>query len=217
MNIEQMKAAIAAKQAQRNNSLAERIEMMQLSAQLKRLDDPAVLEAEANLALVKDTTDFLTALINKCKEITLSVKVFNLKTNENRKWQPRKELRYGNHIALVSELLYGIQYAVKEHKDLMLEVTALSPDLVESALNALGQPSYWDKHSQLIRDEVPYDYDGFKQSLTLLENLWGVSFNTLDFSEKKMSDYFCAQANKAYKEEKENNATILIASNLISL
>jgi hypothetical protein len=217
MNIQEMKAAIAAKQAERNNSLAERIEMMQLSAQLKRLNDPKVLEAEASLGLVKDTTDFLNALINKCKEITLNVKVFNIKTNENRKWQPRKELRYGNHIALVTELLYGVQYACKEHKDLMLEATGLSTDLVESALNALGSPSYFNKHMDEIVEESSYDYQSFTQALTLLENQWGIIFNTLDFSEKKMEDYFISQANKADKEKKAHNKTTLIASNLISI
>ncbi len=212
-----MKAAIAAKQAERNNSLAERIEMMQLSSQLKRLNDPATLDAEANLAVVKDTTDFLTALIEKCKDITVNVKVFNVKTNENRKWLGRKELRYGNHIALVTEILYGVQYACKEHKDLMLEVAALNTDLIETALNALGSPSYFNKHTEEVVDEMPYDYQAFSQSLVLLENLWGITFNTLDFSEKKMSDYFISQANKADKEKKAHVKTTLIASNLISI
>jgi hypothetical protein len=217
MSLEEIRSLVAAKKAERNSSMEQRIEEIQLRTMYKRLTDPATLEAEAALAVVTQTTDLLKALISKCVDITTQVKVFNLKTNENRKWAPRKILSYGNHMALVTELLYGLQYAAKEHKSLMLEVTGLSEDLVESTISSLGSPAYYSQQSQEIVEEISYNYNSLMQNLSVLEGVLGVSLNLVDLTEKKMETYFTQQLNRAYQQEKEVLKTTLVSSNLINI
>jgi hypothetical protein len=217
MSLDEIRSLVAAKKAERNSTMAERIEEIQLRSMYKRLTDPATLEAEAALAIVTQTTDLLKALVSKCADITTQVKVFNLKTNENRKWAPRKILSYGNHMSLITELLYGLQYASKEHKPLMLEATGLSADLIESTISALGSPAYYSQQSQEVIEEIPYNYNSLMQNLSVLEGVLGVSLNLVDLTEKKMETYFTQQLNRAYQQEKETLKTTLISSNLINI
>jgi hypothetical protein len=117
------------------------------AAEVSLLTNEAFQDAQVKQALRDQTTEKLTFLIDQCNAIVESNPIVNRKLKQERTFNISKRYGLGNQFALLSGLLSGIQYSVQEHASLMLEITGLSIDLIETTLQHLG-------HAQALMDNV---------------------------------------------------------------
>lgn len=184
-------------------NVAAKILAAKEAAEIALLTNDKFLDAQVNQALRDQTTEHLTSLIDQCNGIVEANPVINRTLRQERKFNPSKRYGLGNQFALVSGLLSGIQYSVQEHASLMLEITGLSSDLIETTLQHLGQlPYYSVNYNEVVEGSVG-NAAGLLDNILLIESILGI---TLDKSLIKQSvldrqhEIALAKAEKAQAE-----------------
>jgi hypothetical protein len=196
--------------AQAKAAVATKLAAAKEAAEIALLTNDKFLDAQVNQALRDQTTEKLTSLIDQCAGIVESNPVINRTLRQERKFNPSKRYGLGNQFALLSGLLSGIQYSVQEHASLMLEITGLSPDLIETTLQYLGQLPYFSANYDEIVAGTEGNAAQLLQNVLLIESILGV---TLDKSLIKQSvldrqhEIALAKAEKA-QAESELAATV---------
>lgn len=167
-NIQDMKAQLEAIKAEAAQAVAEKIEAAKIQAEINRLTNTKLQDAMVRQQLKEDTTKRLEDLFMQCESIVEGNPVMNAKTKQVRTFNASRRYGLGNQITLVSGLLTGILYSVQEHKDMMLAVTGLTADLVESAVEAFGSLPYYSENYSVVVEGVPADADVLKNTLELV-------------------------------------------------
>ena len=93
MNIEQLKAQVAAVSKANAAKIKEAAEVARLEATLKLESSPALFAAKVRISANGQQTAQLQRMVDECSAIVASVPVHNPKTRTNRKWNGAH--RYG--------------------------------------------------------------------------------------------------------------------------
>lgn len=201
-NIQSIRAEAQAKIAAKLASAKE-------AAEIALLTNDKFLDAQVNQALRDQTTEKLTSLLDQCTGIVESNPVVNRKLRQDRSFNPSKRFGLGNQFALLSGLLSGIQYSVQEHAELMLEITNLSPDLIETTLQHLGQLPYYSTNYDEVITGVVGNAEGLYNNVLLIESTLGI---TLDKSLIKQANLDRQHEIALAKAEKQQAELALAAT-----
>lgn len=190
--------------AQAKAAVATKLAAAKEAAEIALLTNDKFLDAQVNQALRDQTTEKLTSLIDQCAGIVESNPVVNRVLRQERKFNPSKRYGLGNQFALLSGLLSGIQYSVQEHAVLMLEITGLSPDLIETTLQHLGQLPYYSVNNSLIVEGVEGNAEALLQNVLLIESILGVTLDKTLIKQSVLDRQHEIALAKAEKAEAES-------------
>jgi hypothetical protein len=147
------------------------------AAEVSLLTNEAFQDAQVKQALRDQTTEKLTFLIDQCNAIVESNPIVNRKLKQERTFNISKRYGLGNQFALLSGLLSGIQYSVQEHASLMLEITGLSIDLIETTLQHLGQLPYYSTNNTIVVEGEKGNAQALMDNVLLIESILGITLD----------------------------------------
>lgn len=202
----------AAKVAESNERLAYEIDIIKAQNQIDMANNELVRLTSAKNRISAETTKKLADMNLQCQTIVSDIPIYSAKTRENRKWNPSRQYGYNNHIAELSGILSGIQYAAAEHKAHLLAITKLDADLIESTLQAFGSPAYYSRNYSTVVPETPADVATLKANLALIEYRLGLNLQLNDLTEKSVEDKFRTARVKAEHTEASSKLALDQAS-----
>jgi len=204
-------------QEQARQQVQEKLEEAKIRAQKALLSNDKLLDAQVKLALLAETTNKLTELDNQCEALVESMPVYSSVTREQRKWNPSRVYGYGNHIALLTGLLTGIQYSIKEHREQLLALTGLTEDLVEQTLEAFGRQAYYSKVQHEVVQAQPYNLEALLSWLSVIEVTLGIVLDKTKLTETNMDIQFRIAENKAIQQQAEAEEALLLHQQAINI
>jgi hypothetical protein len=190
MNIQELTARIEALKAENAQKLQEKVTVARLTAQIELEGNEVILEAKAQQALRNEQTERLREVVSVCEGFITQVPVPKARSTDMRVWMGKHRYGYNTQVDLMYELVSGILYSCKEHKELMLAHTGLNMELVEQTMAAFGTPSYYNRNTNTIEEEVPYNVDQVKATLGILQSELGVVIDTSAVTEKAFAKEF---------------------------
>lgn len=209
--LDELRAEVAAKVALAKEQAAEMTERIQLTAQLNRATNTALIEAGVRAQLNSEATEKLKVLELACEQTVASMPVMNTKTRENRKWNPRREYGLGNQIQILSGILSGIQYSSAQHKPFLLaQLPGISEDLIESTLEAFGVPSYYSNNYEMVIPEVAADVSKLYQNLGLIEQKLDITIDKSKITAQVFETRFEVARLKAEKDRADAEAALAL-------
>jgi hypothetical protein len=200
MNIQELTARVEALKAENAQKLQEKVTVARLTAQIELEGNEIILEAKAQQALRNEQTERLREVVSVCEGFITQVPVPKARSTDMRVWMGKHRYGYNTQVDLMYELVSGILYSCKEHKELMLAHTGLNMELVEQTMAAFGTPSYYDRNTNMVVDETPYDVDQVKATLGILQSELGVVIDTTPVTENT----FATQFERARLQAKRN-------------
>jgi hypothetical protein len=198
MNIEELKAKVAAVQADNAAKIREAAEVARLEATLKLEGSEALFAAKVKLTANGQQTAKLQKLVDECAEIVASVPVYNQKTRTNRVWAGSHKYNYGSQIDLMYQLATGILYSCQEHKQLLLAHTGLDLELLEQMVKAFGTPTYYSRNYHTIVESKPYNYAMAKSTVDVMQSSLGVVVDTAELTEANFEYEFLRAEDTAH-------------------
>jgi len=206
MNIEELKAKVAAVKAENAAKIRERAEIARLEATLKLEGSEELFAAKVKLAANGEQTAKLQQLVDECAEIVASVPVHNPKTRTNRVWAGSHKYNYGTQVDLMYQLATGILYACQEHKQLLLAHTGLNLELLEQMVKAFGTPTYYSRNNHVVVESRSYDFDMVKSTIDVMQSELSVVVDTSAITRNNFEMEFVRAENTAataYQQAKE--------------
>jgi hypothetical protein len=200
MNIQELEAKVAELKQANTAKLQEKITVARLHAQIELEGSEEVLNAKAQHALRNQQTERLREVVSVCEGIITQVPVPKAKGSDMRVWMGKQRYGFNSQITLMYELVSGILYSCQEHKELMLAHTGLNMELVEQTMAAFGTPAYYDRNTNMIVDETPYNVSQVKSMLGILQSELGVVIDTTPVTENA----FVTQFERARLQAKRN-------------
>jgi hypothetical protein len=200
MNIELLKAQVAAQVEANTARVKEAAEVARLEAKLKLETSEDLFQARVKLEASAYVTRKLESLVQECEALVASMPVHNPKTRENRKWAGSHRYAYGSQVDLAYNLATGILYACQEHKQLLLAHTGLNMQLLQEIVEAFGSPAYYSRMNNSIVDERPADIYRLHNALAVLQSDLGVSIDTKALNEQAVTLEFLRAQNNAYSQ-----------------
>lgn len=207
MTLEELRAQATKAAEEAKAKVAENLERIKLTTIINSANNTALVDAKVKVLLIEETTIKLKELDFACEHIVASMPILSSKTRENRKWNPSKQYGMGNHIALLTGLLSGIQYSANDHKQQMLAVTGLSEDVIEQTLEAFGSTAYYSVNYSEIVPEVPYNLPKLLDLIAIIEDTLAVVIDKTLLTEKGLSSRFSLALARAEKAEAEDELT----------
>ncbi len=178
------------KLAKVNAETAEKVTIARLDTKLNLLNSPVLAKARVNSAITAVTSDRLKELDASCNVIVQEMPITSAKTREARKWNPSRQFGYGNHMAMITGILSGIQYSTTEHKTQMLAITGLNEDTIEATLEAFGSQSFYSKNHNMVIPEQPFNMEALLGNLGLIEEALDISLDISKVTESVMASRF---------------------------
>lgn len=196
-------------------NVAAKILAAKEAAEIALLTNDSFLNAQVNQALRDQTTEKLTSLIDQCNAIVEANPVINRTLRQERKFNPSKRYGLGNQFALVSGLLSGIQYSVQEHASLMLEITGLSADLIETTLQHLGQLPYYSVNYNEVVEGAAGNASGLLDNILLIESILGITLDKSLIKQSVLDRQHEIALAKAEKAQAENELAATVQNYII--
>lgn len=210
MNIEQLKAKVAAITAANVEKIREAAEIARLTATIKLESSEGLFNAKVALAANGQQTEALQTLVNECAEIVAGVPVHNPKTRANRIWAGSHRYNYGTQIDLMYQLATGILYSCHEHKQLLLAHSGLNLELLEQFTKSFGSPMYYSRTYHSIVEAKMYNIELLKSTVDVMQSELSVVIDTTGINADNLELEFVraettahnnfAQANEAISE-----------------
>lgn len=203
LNIEELKAAVAAKVAENMERLKHDVEVAKLQATLELESSEDLFQAKVRQRAIAEQTQYLQKLVDECAAIVASTPVFNNKTRANRVWAGSRKFNYGTQVDLMYQLATGILFSCAEHKQLLLAHTKLDLQLLEDIVEAFGTPTYYSRNYNTIVEAKPYDVERVKASINVMQSSLGVVVDTSALTESKFKEEFersISTANNNYEQ-----------------
>jgi hypothetical protein len=208
VSIEEIRIAAKAK-------IAAKLAQAKIDAEVKLLQSDAFLDAQVNQALRDQTTEKLVSFIDQCTAIVSTNPVINRTLKKDREFNLSKRYGLGNQFALLSGLLSGIQFSVQEHSDLMLEITGLSPDLIETTLQHMGSLPYYSANNNVVVSGNVGSADALKANLMLIESILGATIDKSMITQANLQHQHDMALAKAEKAEAEMKLAATVQSFII--
>lgn len=183
-----------------NTETAEKVAMARLETKLSLLSNPVLAKIRVSAAITAVTSDRLKELDASCDVIVKEMPIQSVKTREARKWSPSRQFGYGNHVAMVTGILSGIQYSTTDHKTQMLAITGLNEDVIEATLEAFGSQSFYSKNHNIVIPEQPFNMEALLGNLGLIEEALDITIDKSKLTTSAMTVKFAAAVAKANRD-----------------
>ena len=206
--LQELKDKVELARNKAKSELSDKIEAAKLNAELFMLTNEALLNAQANQALREQATAKLEELELICKSIVEENPVRNNTTRTDRTWNPSRQYGLGNQISILTGLLSGIQYSVREHADLMLPATNLNKDLVESTLESFGSLPYYSNNYGMVIQGTPHNVPALLQNIGLIEQTLGIQLDKSKLTQSNMDSRYEIALAKAQRSAAETELTM---------
>lgn len=217
MNIEQLRIQAKADMEAAKARVAEKVEIIQLTAQIQLANSEAMQNALAATAITEQASDKLKSLEAICEQIIATMPEINRKTRKNFEWSPRREYGLGLHIQALTGLLNGIQYSSHKHKPHLLAALGLSEHLIESTLDALGSPSYYSENYSTIIPETPACVETLNNNLLIIEQALGITLDKSKIDETSFKTRFEVARLKAELDQADAMATLALQAQKVAI
>ena len=197
INIETLKAKVAAAKAKNHDMIREHAEIARLEATLKLENSEELFQSKVRLEITTQQTSKLQQLVDECAGIVASMPVHNPKTRTNRVWAGNQRYGFGTPINLMYQLATGILYSCQEHKQLLLAHTGLNAELLDQLVKAFGTPTYYSRNNHVIVEAKPYNVEMVKATVDVLQSELGVVIDTSELVDKTFEDDFSSAITRA--------------------
>lgn len=202
-----MSKSIETIRAEAKAAIEAKIKAAKEAAEISLLTNEVFQEAQVNQALRDMATDKLNELTNLCTSIVDENPIVSKVLKTKRIFKPNVRYGFGNQMVLLSGLLSGIQFSVQEHAQLMYQITGLTPDLVESTLQHLGQLPYYSPNYNEIVPGSKGDAEKLYQNILLIESILGITIDKSLIKQDVMDRLHQIAQVKAEKAQAEADLT----------
>ena len=200
VNIEELKAKVAAAQEATRKRVQEAAEVARLEATLKLETSETLFDARVRLAANGAQTERLQALVNECAGIVTSIPIHIPKTRTNRVWSGSHRYNFGTQLDLMYQLATGILYSCQEHKQLLLSHTGLNLEVLEQLQKAFGTPSYYSRNYNSIVEARDYNFEQVQAVLEVMQSELGVVIDTSEVTRDNFEHEFVRAENTALEQ-----------------
>lgn len=217
MTIDQLRAKAKADMEAAKARVAEKVEIIQLTAQINLANSTEMQDALAATTITEQASNKLKVLEATCESIITSMPEVNKKTRKNFEWNPRREYGLGLHIQALTGLLNGVQYSSHKHKPHLLAALGLSENLIESTLEALGAPSYYSENYSMVIPETPANVSTLRNNLLIIEQTLGISLDKSKVTETAFNARFEVARLKAELAQADALATLALQAQKVAI
>jgi hypothetical protein len=195
-NTEQL-IALRAAVAEKNKAL---FESAAIEAEMAVLSNDALQKALVTAELRNQQTIKLQDMINQIKAL---FELIPLRDRHNRTRRPSVARLFGcgTHADLMVQLATLVQYAPKEHKDMVSAIAPISPELAESLLFAMGRTAYFDSATGVMRDEVQASHTNAQLIMQMLATSLHVFLELSEFTSTSLAAQFTSARIKAETDQ----------------
>ena len=151
-NLEELKQRLEAKKQENRERLSNLIESKRLELEITKLDSP-YFEKQS---LIQEDIDNLNAVTTMIQE---------KQAKHNKKL--RRTFGLGEIPSLIVTIASNVMYSKLEDREELMIASKLPLDLMETLVNSIGRPAWFNPKEVQIEDEVPYDLAELKDSIKL--------------------------------------------------
>jgi hypothetical protein len=177
MNIQELQKQLADKKVANAIRVKEGAEVARLTASLKQENSETLFNAKVRLEASGLQTAQLQQLVEECSTIIASVPIHNNKTRASREWAGNHRYDIGGQVDLLYQLATGILFSCAEHKELLVEHTGLSVELMEEVVTAFGSTSYYSRNYHAIVAAKPFNMERLTMAIEVMQSQLGVVVN----------------------------------------
>jgi hypothetical protein len=185
----------------------EKAQRAQLEAQLGLLESPLYQQALVNQQRQQVSINRIEGMLEEAKAVIAAVPVYDSIRRQDKQWNGRVLYGHGIEFNNLYQLLSGIMYSSREHKQLLLEQTGLTESLIESTINAFGNTAYFSIRDGVIVDEVPFNIATLIANCTLIAATLSIELPMTELMEDKFVKRFETAKVRAEKEEAQYKLT----------
>lgn len=207
--IEQLKAELDAKIKLVAEQAREKATIAKLTAQLGVLDSPVYQDALVSQSRQQAAIDRLSDLVSTAEAVVSAMPIIDPVKKQEKRWNGRPLYGHGIELNNLYQLLTGIMYSTRQHKAVMLEQTGLTEALVESTVNAFGQPSYFSIRNNKVIPAIPYDIEALQRLLPLVCATLDIEIPMSYITKQAFEERFNVAAERASSDQAQHELTQL--------
>ena len=151
-NLEELKQRLEAKKLENRERLSNLIESKKIELEITKLDSP-YFEKQS---LIQEDIDNLNAVTTMIQE---------KQAKHDKKL--RRTFGLGEIPSLIVTIAANVMYSKLEDREELMIASKLPLDLMETLVNSIGRPAWFNPKEVQIEDEVPYDLAELKDSIKL--------------------------------------------------
>lgn len=151
-NLEELKQRLEAKKQENRERLSNLIESKKIELEITKLDSP-YFEKQS---LIQEDIDNLNAVTTMIQE---------KQAKHDKKL--RRTFGLGEIPSSIVTIASNVMYSKLEDREELMIASKLPLDLMETLVNSIGRPAWFNPKEVQIEDEVPYDLAELKDSIKL--------------------------------------------------
>ena len=151
-NLQELKQRLEAKKQENRERLSNLIESKKIELEITKLDSP-YFEKQS---LIQEDIDNLNAVTTMIQE---------KQAKHDKKL--RRTFGLGEIPSLIVTIASNVMYSKLEDREELMIASKLPLDLMETLVNSIGRPAWFNPKEVQIEDEVPYDLAELKDSIKL--------------------------------------------------
>ena len=151
-NLEELKQRLEAKKQENRERLSNLIESKRIELEISKLDNP-YFEKQS---LIQEDIDNLNAVITMIQE---------KQAKHDKKL--RRTFGLGEIPSLIVTIASNVMYSKLEDREELMIASKLPLDLMETLVESIGRPAWFNPKEVQIEDGVPYDLAELKDSIKL--------------------------------------------------
>ena len=151
-NLEELKQRLETKKLENRERLANLIESKRLELEISKLDNP-YFEKQS---LIQEDIDNLNAIVNLIQE---------KQAKHDKKL--RRTFGLGEIPSSILTIASNVMYSKLEDREELMIASKLPLDLMETLVDSIGRPAWFNPKEVQIEDEVHYDLASLKDSIKL--------------------------------------------------
>ena len=151
-NLQELKQRLEAKKQENKERLSNLIESKRIELEISKLDSP-YFEKQS---LIQEDIDNLNAVTTMIQE---------KQAKHDKKL--RRTFGLGEIPSSIVTIASNVMYSKLEDREELMIASKLPLDLMETLVNSIGRPAWFNPKEVQIEDEVPYDLAELKDSIKL--------------------------------------------------
>lgn len=151
-NLEELKQRLEAKKQENRERLSNLIESKKIELEITKLDSP-YFEKQS---LIQEDIDNLNAVTTMIQE---------KQAKHDKKL--RRTFGLGEIPSSIVTIASNVMYSKLEDREELMIASKLPLDLMETLVNSIGRPAWFNPKEVQIEDEVPYDLAELKDSIKI--------------------------------------------------
>lgn len=207
--LELLRAQLQEKATLIANQVKEQAEIAKLEATIGLLENPVYQNNLVNIQRQQDSISRLQSKLVECEAVVTAMPIYDSIRKQDKRWNARPVYGFGIEINVLYQLLTGIMYSTRAHKEVMLAQTGLTEALIESTVTAFGNPAYYSLRDNAVVPATPANVKQLQSLLPVIANILDVELPMSSITEANFNAKFEEALQRAERDQAQHTLTQL--------